>query len=97
MLLEEDKRYLERLVGLYQNYGEDVGSAEMQCIAGGMLERLRTGALTGEDYGWLHARLCNQMETVAGMGDMEDPDRRSFLEKCGAIAGRLAAEAERAE
>ena len=94
MLLEEDQRYLERLVGLYYNYGEDVGSAEMQRIAGGMLERLRGNALGEEDYAWLLARVRNQMETVAGMGDPEDPDRKAFLDTCGAIAARLTAALE---
>ena len=94
MLLEEDQRYLERLGGLYYNYGEDVGSAEMQRIAGGMLERLRGNALGEEDYAWLLARVRNQMETVAGMGDPEDPDRKAFLDKCGAIAARLTAALE---
>ena len=94
MLLEEDQRYLERLVGLYYNYGEDVGSAEMQRIAGGMLERLRGNVLGEEDYAWLLARVRNQMETVAGMGDPEDPDRKAFLDKCGAIAARLTAALE---
>lgn len=94
MLLEEDQRYLERLVGLYYNYGEDVGSAEMQRIAGGMLERLRGNALGEEDYAWLLARVRNQMETVAGMGDPEDPDRKAFLDKCGAITARLTAALE---
>ena len=78
MLLEEDRHYLERLVGLYHNYGEDVGSAEMQRIAGGMLERLHSGALGGEDYAWLLARVRNQMEAVAGMGDPEDPERQGL-------------------
>lgn len=91
VLLEEDRHYLERLVGLYHNYGEDVGSAEMQRIAGGMLERLHSGALGREDYAWLLARVRNQMEAVAGMGDPEDPERKAFLDKCGAIAARLAA------
>lgn len=96
MLTEGDLRYLEGLVGLYRDYGEDVGSAEMGRITGGLLERLQAGTPTAADCAWLLERLRGRMDTARTAGDPGDPALQAFLEKCRGIAGRLAEQAEQA-